>query len=160
MLPDVSDLAQAVGSAPASTRAAVILSAAGVPPPEASPVADANVTRLPTAAKKRVQQPPHDVRRALAGHLEACPAGYHPPWVREALREVERLRGTAVEGLQHSAALTIAFAVIAHADPVYKAKVYGTVSHLRDLYHTAEMEKAVWLIEPLLNPFKVPPGAA
>ena len=123
-------------------------------------MADGNVTRLPTAARRRVQQPRHDVRRALAGHLEECPAEYHAPWIRKVLREREQLQGTAVEGMQNSAALMIAFAVLAYADPVLKAKVYGTLSHLHSLYGTAETKKAVLLVEPMLNPFKLPPGAA
>ena len=123
-------------------------------------MADTNVPRLPTAARRKVQQPPHHVRRALAGHLEECPAEYHPPFVRKMMREVEQLRGSAVEGVKDSAGLLVAFAVLAHADPVLKAKVYGLVSHLHGLYGTAETAKAVWLCEPLLNPFKLPPGAA
>ena len=32
-------------------------------------MSDAKVIRLPTAARRKVQQPRHEVRRALAGHL-------------------------------------------------------------------------------------------
>ena len=122
-------------------------------------MADGSVTRLPTAARRKVVQPPIAQRRALAGHLEECPAEYHPPFVRKMMREVEQLRGSTVEGVKDNAALLIAVNLVAHADPVLRAKVFGSVCHWNSLYHTAETEKALNLVEPLMRGLPKPPGA-
>ena len=121
---------------------------------------DTNVIRLPTAARRKVVQPRHDVRRALTGHLEECPAEYQPPWVRNMMRQRQGLEDTAAEAMKDNAALLIAVYLVAHADPILRAKVFGSVCHWNSLYHTAETEKAVNLVEPLMRGLPKPPGAA
>ena len=122
-------------------------------------MADGSVTRLPTAARRKVVQPPIAQRRALAEHLEECPAEYHAPWIRDMMRQREGLQGTAAEAMKDNAALLIAVHLVAHADPVLRAKVFGSVCHWNSLYHTAETEKALHLVEPLMRGLPKPPGA-
>lgn len=121
---------------------------------------DPKVTRLPTAVRRKVRQPPHRERRALAGQLDECPAEYLAPWVRKLLADREPLQGTAAEGLKDSAAPLIALALLANADPIVKAKVFGQVAHFHDIYRTAETERALHLVEPMLKAFRPPSGAA
>ena len=118
------------------------------------------VVRLPTAARRKVRQPSYPERRALAGHLDECPAEYMAPWVRKLLRDREALQGTAIESARDSAALLIVTALLANADPVLKAKVYGQVAYFNQIYETPETYKAMLIVEPMLNPFQRAPGAA
>ncbi len=65
-----------------------------------------------------------------------------------------------MESMKDSAALLIAVSLLAHADPVIKAKVYGSVFHFDQIYRTAETGRAMRLVEPLLHPPRPRPDAA
>lgn len=118
-----------------------------------------NVVRLTTAARRKVRQPPPQVRRSMAETLDQHPAEFLYPFVREMKRKREDAQGSAAETMKDSAGLLIAWSFLAVAEPALRERVYGMIFGFNDVFRTPETQKALLLVERLLAKSK-PSGCA
>ena len=119
----------------------------------------ANIVRLTTAPRRKVRQPPPQVRRSMAETLDQHPAEFLLPFVRELKRKREDAQGSAAETMKDSAGLLIAWSLLALAEPALREKVFGMVFSFNDVFRTPETEKALLLVERSLGNAK-PSGCA
>ncbi len=79
--------------------------------------------------------------------------------MRELKRKREEAQGSAAETMKDSAGLLIAWSLVALADPALHAKVYGMIFGFHDVFRTPETQKALLLVERLLESANKPMGA-